>query len=134
MARTKKDNYTRIVATPKQRFLASELTAAIQRKEDAAHEASVIRDEFLKELGGAVDVVLVTQQGGSTLEVGTVAEVETSGSIDWTKLRKEHPELDDLIESYRKPAPEPTIRVTVKWFEARVTQATRNAFRHLLSR
>lgn len=132
MARiVKKDNYTRVVATPKQRFLASELTAANQRKDEAEREAKIIREEFLKETGGAVDVVLVNQKG---LEVGTVALVEATGAIDWTKLRKEHPELDDLIESYRKPDPEPTIRVTVKWFEARVTQATRDAFRSLLGR
>ena len=131
---TRKENFPRFIATDAQRLMAARIAEEKDREKEAKRQAKIAHEELVKSLGGAVDVVLITEDGTEVATATLIAPEK--GSIDWAAFQTENAWLADEIEKYRKPAPEPTTRINTTWREVAAATA-RGAFQgihRLLSR
>ena len=112
----KEDITDRRIATPEQRIMASNITQARKGKSGWESYEKDMKVGITESLAGAVDVVLVTEQGD---EVLAIVESEPTQAIDWVLYRKDHPELEqdpEFRRKYLKPATTKTTFYT-KWVE-----------------
>lgn len=107
----KKDNRT-LLATPTLRRLFSELTAARQH----AKEWKIYEEQTKEKITAEADLVDVTYLTEGGAEVGSITETDPSQTVDWSAFRAAHPELEDEIRKFLKPAAT-QVRVLTKWVE-----------------
>lgn len=108
----KADNRKQI-ATAEQRAAANNIRASRQHIGEWRDVENANKATLLDSLDGERDVTLTTEQG---IEVLSVTESEPTQAVDWKAFRKDHPELEDEIQKYLKPATT-TTTIRTSWVE-----------------